>query len=50
MFGLRPSLDECLLTLCDQCGAVIKTQALYSHIGTCSLMILLAISQLFFVI
>ncbi|XP_067927989.1 ataxin-7-like protein 2 [Watersipora subatra] len=31
-FGLRPALDECLLTLCDQCGAVIKPQALYSHI------------------
>lgn len=33
IFGIRPALDECLLTICDICGAVIKPQALKSHIG-----------------
>ena len=32
-FGFRPALDEFLLTICDICGAVIKPQALRSHIG-----------------
>lgn len=31
-FGLRPALDECLLTVCNKCEAVIKPQALLSHI------------------
>ena len=39
-FGFRPALDEFLLTICDICGAVIKPQALRSHIGKTNIPVL----------